>query len=265
MGGLEFNKIFAAILVAGIIAMFGGFVAKQVVHPAKLEKEAFPIEAAEDGAGGVAAPTGPGPILAMMATADVERGAKVAKACAACHTFDKGAPAGVGPNLWGVVGGPKDHMPGYAYSGELPKVGGTTWTYEEMNKFIYKPKAYAANTKMGFAGLKKDEDRAAVLAWLRTQADSPKALPTAAEIAAEQKDLGAATPAAAAAPATAESEAGKGGGGAPAADAGRKGETEPATADSKVVPGGPAKGETSKAPAMPTQAEPAKEPTPAKK
>lgn len=190
MGSMEFNKIFAAVLVAGIIAMLGGFVAKQLVHPHKLEKEAFTIEAAEESAGGAAAgPTGPQPILAMIEAADVAKGEKIAKACAACHTFTKGGPAGVGPNLYGVVGGPKDHMPGFAYSGALLEVGGNTWTYAELNKFLYKPKAYAKNTKMSYAGLKKPEDRAALIAYLRAQADSPKAPPSAAEIAAEEAEL----------------------------------------------------------------------------
>lgn len=200
MGGMEFNKIFAAILVAGIIAMLGGFVAKQLVYPHKLEQNAFNIEAAEEGAGGVAAgPAGPEPILALIAAADVAKGEKIAKACAACHTFTKGGPAGVGPNLYGVVGGPKDHMPGFAYSGALLEVGGPTWTYTELGKFLYKPKAYAKNTKMSYAGLKKPEDRAALIAYLRTQADSPKALPSAGEISAEEAEL--APPAAEAAPA----------------------------------------------------------------
>ncbi|PZQ45221.1 MAG: cytochrome c family protein [Micavibrio aeruginosavorus] len=191
MGGMEFNKIFAAILVAGIVAMLGGFVAKQLIHPHKLEEDAFKIEAMETaGPGGAAAPAGPEPIMALIAAADVAKGEKIAKACAACHTFPKGSPSGVGPNLWGVLGGPKDHMPGYAYSGALLEVGGKTWTYEELNKFLYKPKAYAKNTKMSYAGLKKGEDRAALIAWLRTQSDSPAALPTDAEIAKEQADLG---------------------------------------------------------------------------
>ena len=190
MGGMEFNKIFAAVLVAGIVAMLGGFVAKQVIHPHKLEKEAFTIEAMEESAGGGAAgPTGPQPILALIEAADAAKGEKIAKACAACHTFTKGGPAGVGPNLYGVVGGPKDHMAGFAYSGALLEVGGNTWTYAELNKFLYKPKAYAKNTKMSYAGLKKPEDRAALIAWLRTQADSPKALPSAAEISAEEAEL----------------------------------------------------------------------------
>lgn len=190
MGGMDFNKIFAALLVAGIIAMLGGFVSKQLVHGNKLEKDAYTIEAMEGSAGGGAAgPSGPEPILALLAAADVAKGEKVAKACASCHTFTKGAPSGIGPNLWGVVGGPKDHMPGYAYSGALLKNGGTAWTYEEMNKFLWKPKAYAPDTKMSFVGVKKAEDRAALIAWLRTQADSPKALPSDAEIAKEQADL----------------------------------------------------------------------------
>ncbi len=190
MGGLEFNKIFAAILVAGIIAMLGGFVAKQLVHPHKLEKEAFAIEAMESAAaGGAGKPAGPEPVQALIAVADAAKGEKIAKACAACHTFTKGGPAGVGPNLWGVVGGPKDHMAGYAYSGALLEVGGKTWTYGELNKFLYKPKGYAKNTKMSYAGLKKAEDRAALLAWLRLQADSPKGLPSDGEIAAENAEL----------------------------------------------------------------------------
>lgn len=203
MGGMEFNKIFAAVLVAGIVAMLGGFVARQLVHPHTLEKDAFPIEVVEGaGGGGPAAAAGPEPVLALLAAADAAKGEKIAKACAACHTFTKGGPNGIGPNLWGTVNGPKDHVQGYAYSGELLKVGGTTWTYAELNKFLYKPKAYAPGTKMGFAGLKKAEDRAALLAWLRLQADSPAALPGDAEIAAENAALAPpATPASTEAPA----------------------------------------------------------------
>jgi cytochrome c len=203
MGGMEFNKIFAALLVAGIIAMFGGFIAKQLIHPHKLEQNAFNIEAVEAALPGGAKPM-PQPILAMIATADAAKGEKIAKACAACHTFTKGGPNGVGPNLYGIVGGPKQHAAGFAYSGALLETGGATWTYAELNKFLWKPKAYAKNTKMSYAGLKKPEDRAALLAWLRTQADSPKALPSEAEIAAETAEL---APPVEAAPAAAEGEA----------------------------------------------------------
>lgn len=190
MGGMEFNKIFAALLVAGIVAMFGGFLANVLVHPHKLEQDAYNVEALDDSAGGgVAAVAMAEPILALIADADAARGEKIAKACAACHTFNKGGANGVGPNLYGVIGGPKDHIPGFSYSGALLEVGGKTWTYAELNKFLWKPKTYAPGTKMSYAGLKKPEDRAALLAWLRAQSDSPVALPSDGEIAAEKTEL----------------------------------------------------------------------------
>lgn len=190
MGGMEFNKIFAAILVAGIIASLSGFVAGILVHPHDLEEDAYQVEGIDGGAGGGPAKVAMAePILALIAAADVARGEKLSKACAACHSFDKGGPGGVGPNLWNVVGGAKNHMPGFAYSGALEAQGGATWTYAEMNKFLWKPKAYAPGTKMNYIGVKKPEDRAALVAWLRTKADSPKPLPSDSEIAAEQAEL----------------------------------------------------------------------------
>ncbi len=195
MGGMEFNKIFAALLVAGIIAMLGGFVSKLLVHGEKLEADAYTIEVAEVAGPGGAVEAKAEPVLALIANADVARGQTVAKACAACHTFTKGGASGVGPNLYGVVGGPKDHMAGFAYSGALLEVGGPTWTYAELNKFLWKPKKYAAATKMNFIGLKKPEDRAAVIAYLRSLSDSPKAAPSDADIAAEAAELAPPAPA----------------------------------------------------------------------
>lgn len=186
MNNLELNKIFAALLIAGIIAMLCGFIAKQVVFPEHLAKHAVIIEVAEAAEAGTAAKAaGPEPILALLATADVAKGQSVAKACTACHSLDKGGKDGVGPHLWGVVGRSKDSVAGFAYSGELSKVGEKSWTYAELNHFLYKPKAYAAKTKMNFLGVKKPEDRAALIAYLRTLNDAPPALPSDADIAAE--------------------------------------------------------------------------------
>lgn len=193
MGGMEFNKIFAAVLIAGIIAMTGGFAGRLLVHGDKPETDAYTIEVVEVLAPGAPEPKAE-PILAMIATADVTRGERVARACAACHTFTKGGANGVGPNLYNTVGGPKDHMAGYAYSGAILKNGGDVWTYAEMNKFLWKPKSYAPGTKMNYIGLKKPEDRAALIAWLRMQSDAPKALPSAGEIAAEEAELAPPTP-----------------------------------------------------------------------
>lgn len=188
MGGLEFNKIFAAILVAGITAMLAGFVSEKVVKADKLKENAFPIEGVEV-AGVAKKPELPEPIMALLATADLERGQKLSKACAACHNFDKGGANGVGPNMWGVVGRTKQAVAGYSYSGVLNAQGVEDWTYDSLNKFLWKPKKYAPGTKMNYIGLKKPEDRAAIIAWMRTKSDSQPPLPSASDIAAEQAEL----------------------------------------------------------------------------
>jgi cytochrome c len=185
MNNLEFNKIFAALLIAGIIAMLCGFIAKKIIHPKPLDQMAVMIDVAEAAETGPAVAAGPEPILALLATADIEKGKNVAKACTACHNLDKGGKDGVGPHLWGIVGRGKDSVAGFAYSGELEKVGDKTWTYAELNHFLYKPKAYAAGTKMNYLGIKKPTDRAALIAYLRTLSDTPAALPSADAITAE--------------------------------------------------------------------------------
>jgi len=133
MGGIEFNKIFAAILVAGITAMLAGFIADKFVHADKLKENAFKIEGVE-AAGTAAVIAMPEPILAMISAADIARGQKISKACAACHSFDKGGANGVGPNLYNVVGVKKQSYPGYTYSGVMNANGEENWTYEALNK-----------------------------------------------------------------------------------------------------------------------------------
>lgn len=188
MSSFELNKIFAAVLVAGIVAMFSGFIAEQIVHAHVPDTDAVFIEGAPQETGGAAGPAMPEPILGLIAAADVAQGEKLSKACAACHSFEKGGPVKTGPNLWNVVGGPKAHMAGFAYS-EGMKAKGGQWSYAELNKFLWKPKKFIADTKMNYVGLKKPEDRAALIAWLRTLSDAPKGMPGAAEIAAEAAEL----------------------------------------------------------------------------
>jgi len=188
MGGMEFNKIFAAVLVACIIAMFSGFVAKQVSAPHYLEKDAYSIEAVETAGSGPKVEKLAEPVLALLAAADVARGQKVSKACAACHSFDQGGANGVGPNLYNIVGSAKQAKAGYSYSGVLNANGGNSWSYAELNKFLWKPKKYAPGTKMNYVGIKKPEDRAAIIAWLNTLG-SNQPMPGAAAIAAEEAEL----------------------------------------------------------------------------
>ena len=186
---MKSNIAFAALLSAGLLAMVAGKVRQYTVSPHHLEKDAVTVEATESAGGGGAAVAMPEPILALIATADIEKGKGIAKACAACHHIEKGGANGVGPGLYGVVGNKKEAHPGYAYSGTLAAQGGDTWTYEELNKFLWKPKAYDKNTKMTFAGVKKGEDRAALIAYLRTMDDAPQGLPSAGDIEKEAKDL----------------------------------------------------------------------------
>lgn len=188
MSSFELNKIFAAVLVAGIVAMLSGFIAEQMVHPHGLETNAVEIEGApEVSAGGAAGPTLPEPILDLIATADVAKGQNLSKACAACHSFNQGEAAKIGPNLWNTVGANKGGHD-FAYSDDMKKHGGT-WTYEELNHFLWKPKSLIPGTKMTYIGIKKPADRAAAIAWLRTLSSSPKPLPTEAEIAQEKADF----------------------------------------------------------------------------
>lgn len=223
---MKSNIAFAAILSAGLLAMVSGKFGQYLVAPDHLEKDAVTVEATESTGGGAAAVAMPEPILAMIASADIERGKGVAKACAACHHVEKGGANGVGPGLYGVVGNQKQAHPGYAYSGTLNKQGGDVWTYEELNKFLWKPKAYDKETKMTYAGVKKAEDRAALIAYLRSMDDAPQALPTQGEIDQEAKDL---------APPVAENAAGQPSAAAPDAAAAPTDATAPATKDAAPV------------------------------
>ncbi|MFP4313047.1 MAG: c-type cytochrome [Alphaproteobacteria bacterium] len=189
MTGPESNKIFAAILIAGITAYLAAFVADKLIHPeTTLETDAVAIEGGEVASAGPAQKAGPEPIMHLIATADIARGEKLSKACAACHSFDQGGPNKIGPNMWGVVGDEKGHIKDFVYSEALLEKGGD-WNYDSLNKFLWKPKSYIPGTKMNYVGIKKPEDRAAMIAWLRTLGSSSYPLPSEADIAAEKAEL----------------------------------------------------------------------------
>ncbi|MBV6633689.1 MAG: cytochrome c family protein [Alphaproteobacteria bacterium] len=188
MGSLENNKIFGALIMAGLVAMMASFISRKIVHPEAPHETALEISGVET-AVVASGPTGPEPILAMLATADVDAGAGVARACAACHSFDEGGPNRVGPNLYNVVNASKAHLDNYSYSSALAAFEGE-WTYEALNKFFYRPKDYVPGTKMNYVGLKDPEDRANLIAYMRSLSGSPVALPDEARIQAEIVDLG---------------------------------------------------------------------------
>lgn len=171
------EKFGASLLIAAWLIYGVNFLGRTLVsvqpHASTMEVAAAP-GAAPPTAEATAAPVD---ILPLIAAADPAAGEKVFSKCKACHTVAKGGPNGVGPNLWNIVGGPHAHVDGFAYSSAIAGMKGKPWTFEELNAFLLSPKTYAPGTKMTFAGLSKPEDRAAVIAYLRSLADNPVPLP----------------------------------------------------------------------------------------
>ncbi|MGE0255298.1 MAG: cytochrome c family protein [Alphaproteobacteria bacterium] len=181
MSSADLNKVFGAGLVALLFAVtIGIFINKMWDggHHGPVEHHyAYPVEVAGAGeATAAAAPEEQKPLAPLLAAASPADGEKQAKKCIACHSFDKGGPTKVGPNLWGVVGGKTAHVEGFAYSDSMASMG-STWDFEKLNAFLTNPKGMVPKTKMTFAGIAKAEDRAALLVWLNQQSDSPLPLP----------------------------------------------------------------------------------------
>lgn len=175
----DVNKGVGALLLAGIWAMVTGIVSSIVFAPEMPAKPGYAVAIAGEAKTETKAAATVAPIEERLKTADAARGQKGFSKCASCHTGDKGGPAKVGPNLYGVVGGPKAHMEGFKYSAGMAERGaaGEKWTFADLDHFLTDPKAFVKGTAMGFAGIKDPADRADVIAYLRSLSDNPVPLP----------------------------------------------------------------------------------------
>ena len=178
MDSFELNKIAGAILGSALFLMVINEAGNILVHPHKLEKNVIGIEAVEEGAE-TAAASGPAepaaPIETLLAEADPAEGQKVAKKCMTCHTFEQGGANKIGPNLYGLIGRDIASVSGFGYSGALTEKPGE-WNFDSISHFVENPKSFAPGTKMAFAGVKKADERADLLAYIaQTQgAELPK-------------------------------------------------------------------------------------------
>ena len=182
MNSFELNKILGAILGTCLITLALNIGASAIFAPEKPAKPGFNIavkEQAEGEKAGAAKEPDP-PIETLLAKASIEKGQGTAKQCQACHTFEKGGPNRVGPNLWNIVNRPRASEAGFNYSAGMKSKGGN-WSFDELYKFLANPRGYIPGTAMTFAGLTRPEQRADLIDFLHTLADNPVPLPKAAE------------------------------------------------------------------------------------
>ncbi len=189
MDSFELNKIAGAVLASILVIMGIGVVNDAIFHKAPLEQNAYVVEGVEEeataDAGGAAVVERPD-MGTLLAAATMEAGERAFKKCATCHNVEQGAANKTGPNLYGTMGHPIAGHAGFAYSDALKTHGGN-WDFDTLDKYLENPKGYIPGNKMSFAGLKKPEERAAVLLFLNERSDVklPLPAPKAPEAAAE--------------------------------------------------------------------------------
>ena len=179
MDSFELNKIIAAILMVVLLVIGLGKIADGVFYVKKPKSPGYQVEVESQLASETSQTTEMVEkidISAVMALGDIASGEKIFKKCAACHSIKKGGKNKIGPALYNVVGRIVGGVDDYKYSKTLASYG-KEWTFEELNGFLTKPSSYLKGTKMSYAGLRKEKDRASVIKYLNENGDSPKLLP----------------------------------------------------------------------------------------
>ena len=176
MDSFEVNKVIAAVLITVLLVFGIGKISDIIFHVEKPNVQGYKVEIKVDSSASQTKAEGQIDISALLALGDVDSGKKVYKKCAACHSIAQDGGNKIGPNLYNVVSRATGSISDYKYSKALASYG-KEWTLEELNGFLIKPASWIKGNKMGFAGLKKDEDRASVILYLNQNSDSPKELP----------------------------------------------------------------------------------------
>jgi cytochrome c len=179
MDSFELNKIIAAVLMVALLVIGLGKIADGVFHVNKPKNPGYQVEVEKQ----LTSETSETirivekiDITAVMALGDVVSGEKIFKKCAACHSIKSGGKNKIGPALYNVVGRAVGGVSDYKYSKTLASYS-KEWTFEELNGFLTKPSSYLKGTKMSYAGLRKEKDRASVIKYLNQNSDNPKLLP----------------------------------------------------------------------------------------
>ncbi len=179
MDSFEINKIVAAVLMVALLIIGIGKLSDVIFHVEKPETPGYSVEVEVATTVSTISPSTTSDkidISALMAMGDIAHGEKVFKKCAACHSIVKGGKNAIGPALYNVVGRKVGAVEEYKYSKALSAYD-KNWTFEELNGFLIKPAKWIKGTKMAYAGLRKEKDRASVIKYLNENSDSPLPLP----------------------------------------------------------------------------------------
>ena len=180
MDSFELNKVIAAILLTALIVIGIGKFTDILFHVEKPKESAYKVEGLEI----VSSSSSETEVKAvkqvdikqLLAMGDLAHGEKIFKKCSACHQIAASGKNMIGPNLWSVIGRNAGSVSDYKYSKAMVAYG-KKWTFEEMNSYLIKPQAYIKGTKMAFAGLRKEKDRASVILYMNSKGNNPKPLP----------------------------------------------------------------------------------------